>query len=520
MHLSDHSLRQLDEAYLASLDAEALRGLSVRLLADLKEARERLNQTPNNSSRPPSSRAPWERAADDGGDDPDTEVVVPGGEDSAEAQPRSGEAPGHESAARAPAPGQATLRRAGKQPGAPGKGRTQVFQAHESCVHYPEQCAGCGRVPGDEGAVAYTGFQALDIVPSASPGLTVTVIDHRYYELRCGCGHHTRAVAGRGGVDPLLKDIALTEWRVVGPGLAALIVALSLRFRLSRARIRELLMDWLGIELSTGTIHQTLHEAAAALAPAEDELVRAVLESERLHADETPWPQHERTLWLWVFTAAQVTLYYIAGRGKELVDNVLDGFHGWLMSDGWMAYRHYPKRLRCWAHLMRKARGLSHSLDRDARAFGRTVDGTLETLRKAVYAAREGPPREDLMSVHAERLDTLRQACERHRNHVHAKTRALAVELLNDWEAIFQVVRTPEHPLTNNDAERALRHWVISRKLSHGTRTDTGSRVFALLASVIDTCRQRGHSPWPYLTTAIADRRAGRPLAPLPQPGE
>lgn len=35
----------------------------------------------------------------------------------------------------------------------------------------------------------------------------------------------------------------------------------------------------------------------------------------------------------------------------------------------------------------------------------------------------------------------------------------------------------------------------------------------------LDTCRQRGHSPWTYLVTAIADRRAGLPLAPLPQPG-
>ena len=56
-------------------------------------------------------------------------------------------------------------------------------------------------------------------------------------------------------------------------------------------------------------------------------------------------------------------------------------------------------------------------------------------------------------------------------------------------------------------------------RISHGTRTATGSRVFALLASVIATCRQRGHSLWPYIAAAIADRRAGRPLAPLPQPG-
>ena len=29
----------------------------------------------------------------------------------------------------------------------------------------------------------------------------------------------------------------------------------------------------------------------------------------------------------------------------------------------------------------------------------------------------------------------------------------------------------------------------------------------------------RGHTPWRYLERAIADRRAGLPLAPLPQPG-
>ena len=61
MQLSDHDLRQLDRARLHELDGEQLRALSEKLLADLKEARERLNRTPSNSSRPPSSRAPWER---------------------------------------------------------------------------------------------------------------------------------------------------------------------------------------------------------------------------------------------------------------------------------------------------------------------------------------------------------------------------------------------------------------------------------------------------------------------------
>jgi hypothetical protein len=72
--------------------------------------------------------------------------------------------------------------------------------------------------------------------------------------------------------------------------------------------------------------------------------------------------------------------------------------------------------------------------------------------------------------------------------------------------------------MRNNDAERALRHWVIARRIMMGTRGEAGSRTFTLLASVIDTCRQCGHVPWSYLAGVIADRRAGRAAAPQPAP--
>jgi transposase len=512
MHLRLHSLRQVDQAYLDALDEAALRVLSVKLLEDLKEAWDRLNQGPDNSSRPPSSRAPWERKSGGRESDEDPE--------DGELEPEPAEAKAVEAKPVEDKPTEAkSARKAGKQPGAPGIGRTQMFQAHEDQAHYPEACAGCGRPLERAGTVAYTGLQAVDLRwgDPARPGLTLWVVDHRYYETPCACGHRTRAEAGQGVVDPLLTGIELSEWRLVGPGLAALIVALALRFRLSRTRIQEFLGEWLGLKLSIGTIHQTIHEASAAVAPAEEELIQAVLDSDLLQADETSWPEQGHLLWLWVFTAATVTLYYVAGRGKELVENVLAGFTGWLMSDGWVAYRDYLRRLRCWAHLIRKARGLAQSCDREARAFGRLVLDTLEVLMAAVYAAREGPPPVDLPTQHAPLLAALRAACERCQGSHHQQTHALAVELLNDWEAIFQVLSPPELPLTNNEAERALRHWVILRQLCLGTRTAVGSRVFALLASVIDTCRQRGHSPWRYLERAIADRRAGQPLAALPR---
>ncbi len=418
MHLSEHSLRPLDETDLDSLEEKALRALSVKLLDDLKEARDRLHQGPENSSRSPSSRAPWERKSGGGQTDED---VADGG-----VEPEPAEAP----PAKTPPAEAPSARKAGQQPGAPGRGRTQVFHAHEERSHYPEVCAGCGRPLESAGAVAYTGFQAVDLHwgDPAQPGLTRWVVDHRYYEISCTCGHRTRAVAGQGVVDPRLAGVELSEWRLVGPGLAALIVALTLRFRLSRARIREFLGEWLGLELSIGTIHQTIYEARAAVAPAEEELVQAVLDSHRLHADETSWPEQGCPLWLWGFRALTVTRYSIAGRGKELVENVLDGFKGWLMTDGWVAYRHVLRRLRCWAHLIRKARGLAQSGDREARLFDALVLSTLEALMAAVYAAREGPPPVDLPTRYAAELAGLRAACTERQGSTHDQTHALAVE--------------------------------------------------------------------------------------------
>jgi len=96
--------------------------------------------------------------------------------------------------------------------------------------------------------------------------------------------------------------------------------------------------------------------------------------------------------------------------------------------------------------------------------------------------------------------------------------RALAREILNDWDAVVAFVKNPGLPPTNNEAERALRHAVISRRISFGTRTSEGSRSYAALLSVIETCRLRGQDPWVYIAQTIALARKG--IAPSPIPVE
>jgi hypothetical protein len=513
MLVSDGDLRKLDDARLKALSHEQLLELSMQLSRDLKEARDRLNQNPDNSSRPPSAQAPWAGLGLSDGETDTSQVSNPSEDDPAE---DTEDTPASHSDAN-----QTRQRRpAGRQRGAPGHGRKLEMVVTGEVAHRALHCASCGAAL-DESApfTATTAFYVLDIEvgPAASPGLTVSHTKHLYGQTICRCGHATSTEPGRSVAEAEWR-VSLTEHCLVGPMLASLIVCLALRMRLSRARIQEFLSDWLSLELSIGTINRCVHEAGRAAAPVEDQLVKELLDGGHLHADETPWKESGLALWLWVISSAQVSLYLIGYRSAEILENVLgDRYQGWLMSDGYAVYRAYRNRLRCWAHLVRKARGLAESLDgRRTQHFGQQTLDLLEELMQAVYRAREGPPALGLPEQYAKRLTEFKALCESHRDCEHKKTRELAREFLNDWEAIWIVLQYPQLPLTNNEAEQALRHWVIARRISYGTRTEQGSRAFALLASVIETCRKRRISPWPYLARVIAERRKGNeaPLIP------
>jgi len=523
MRLKDYDLRQIDEVTLRSLSEEDLRTLSAKLLLDLKEARERLNQSPKNSSRPPSSRDPWERnngsetseeeglLAQDGDEGvPESTVNVDGDADEEKSESKKFTKPAKQK--------DQPARKPGKQPGSPGYGRTERIALTDTVDHHPTTCALCGREIGDTGT-PWTAFDSLDIEIGRTDalGIRVTNTRHTYYEAPCLCGHTTRTQPHRANDDPLWETVALSEWRLVGPTLCALIVALTFRSRMSRARVREFISDWLGVTLSIGTLQRCIEEAARAADPVEDQLVEDILASDLLYADETSHKEAGVPQWLWVFVNATTALFFIGYRTKEIIGNVLGtDYQGWLMSDGYRVYRDYQRRLRCWAHLLRKAQGLKEGLNQPVREFGCHAVELLETLMDAVYAAREGP-HDELPVIHAQRLANFRTACQQMQGSSHNKAHALAVEFLNDWEAVFAVLKHPHLPLTNNEAEQALRHWVIARRISHGTRSAIGSKSLALLASVIDTCRRRRASPWSYLAQVITAGRQGNDVPMLPQ---
>lgn len=330
MNLTDHDLSQLDEEEVLKLPEEVLRRLSVRLLNDLKEARERLKQNSHNSSRPPSSEVPWEkeRTSSDSTDgieegeigQSDDETEIGESKDSDRSSKEAAQDPREEA------------RKPGKQPGAEGFGRQQSLAVTGQVEHSPECCTCCGQPLNTDTQKAWTAFETIDLewADETRPGLHLTNTRHTYYEISCRCGHVTRKEPHRSVPQDRLPSVACSEWRLVGPGLAALIICLSYRMRLSRERIREFLDDWLGLRLSVGTIHNTLQESGAAALPIEEELIQAVRESPLLHADETSWTELTTLLWLWVFSTDNVTAYWVAYRSSELIENLLGkAYAGW-----------------------------------------------------------------------------------------------------------------------------------------------------------------------------------------------
>ena len=84
--------------------------------------------------------------------------------------------------------------------------------------------------------------------------------------------------------------------------------------------------------------------------------------------------------------------------------------------------------------------------------------------------------------------------------------------------ALWTFARVEGVEPTNNAAERALRHAVLWRKLSHGTSSEGGSRFVANILTVVESCRQQGRNVLEFLTDCTqAALHKVRPPSLLPQ---
>ena len=256
------------------------------------------------------------------------------------------------------------------------------------------------------------------------------------------------------------------------------------------------------LSLSVGAIVSAIHQTAQQAQPAVAAMVDRIRASPVVHADETGWRQNGNNGYVWTFSTPTERYFLRRGRGKAVVDEALgESFSGVLVSDFYAAYHHYdgPKQ-RCWAHLLRDIHDLValylkdtplarwaaavHRLYEEAKAFSHPQ----AQRRRVAQLAWERKLLAIGQPFLADRLALQGRLCRRIERHIKSLPRT-------GYGELFVFVAEPDVPADNNPAERSLRHVVISRKISGGTRSERGTESKMTLASIFGTWRARGLNP-------------------------
>ena len=401
-------------------------------------------------------------------------------------------------------------RSAGGQSGHEGAGRPLVDedQVNEFVHHYPDRCQGCARE-----------FSLDEKVPTRRPGrhqvaelppITVVVTEHRTHRLRCPeCKRKTAA--------QLPAEVAGPK---SGPRLQAAVVTLTARNRVSRRDMSELARELFGARLSVGTIDAICQRASTALLEPHEALIASVLASPAVNFDETGWTTNGEDRTMWTATTPNAAVLRIAeDRHRDrLTELIGDAFAGICCSDRWWAYSHLDAACRqvCWSHLQRDFRRHAEGLD-SQKPFGEQGLALTGSLFEAWHSFSEHQDRarlaNEMTPVQTELRTLLEQAGRKS-----AKTRyhrRFANNLLKIWPALWTFVTAEGVEPTNNAAERSLRGPVISRRLSHGTRTNDGERFVERALSASVTCRLQHRSLYTYLTDLLTAHARGDPLPAL-----
>ncbi len=444
---------------------------NAQLEAEVERLRVRLRQNSTNSSRPPSLDAPWVRRY---------MHRQPSGR-------RPGGQPGHEKHERALVP---------------------VEQVSRVVEVVPEQCPKCQHALSGP-PQALERYQVTEIEP-----LVAHVTEYRCHTLECpGCGQRTTA------------QLPAQAQSAFGERLGALVCLLMGMYRLSRRQVQSLLEQVLGVSLSLGMVSKLSQEMSQALEPPVHQAEAFLREQGALNVDETGWKQgirqgHAVRAWLWVFAALEVVVFHIAlSRGRQALEAVLGKeCTAFLTSDRWGAYDRYDLGLRqlCWSHLLRDFQGWAERLGTPG-AVGRALVKLGQSLFHLWHQFQRG-------AFSRKALECLMRPVEQqvHRQLLQARRCApiarTAKRLLKRESALWSFEQVPGVEPTNNFPERLLRHGVLWRKSSGGTRSDSGSRFVERILSVVMSLQLQHRPVLPWLIQALrALRRGQAPPSLLPQ---
>jgi transposase len=344
------------------------------------------------------------------------------------------------------------------------------------------------------------------------------LVKHRRKKYRCACN---------GCIDTAPGPLRLTarpdvRGRRYAPAVAVEIAVNKYVDHLPLER-QARVMSREGLTIESQTLWDQIEALATVLQPTYDALRQYVLTAPVLGADETWWrllggPESKRW-WAWSLTREDAVTYTILeSRSQDAARQVLNGYRGIVLADGYGAYAALARAgpsftlAHCWAHVRRKFV--------EAEPHYPAPCAEVLDLIGQLYAVERSCPVVEVGTSNNVRTDSLALRATRRREQsapIVAAIRAWALQpralpesslgkaiayMLGLWPGLTRFLDDPRIALDNNATERGLRGMVVGRKNHYGSRSKRGTEVAALLYSLIESAKLCGVEPKAYLLHA------------------
>ena len=373
----------------------------------------------------------------------------------------------------------------------------EVDRAFEYSLCGCEKCGG----PVEASALAPQLFQHVELVDRS-----IEVSDHWIEWSRCP----TCETVQHADLPEVLQKSGL-----FGPRMRAFVAYLKGAGHMSYTTIQALLRDVYGIHSSTGYLTKVVNKTSCALAAPYAELRDALAGEPWLNVDETGHKDNGKRHWTWCFRAPAYTVFKIdRSRGSKVLKEVLgEVFGGVLGADYYSAYHKYMADCSvllqfCMAHLIRDVRYMTTLTDKATKNYGQRILDALKQLFKILHRREKMSAERFVKRMEQAKATVIKKALSAPPR---SEAQNMAARFRDNSESYFRFITTPGVEPTNNAAEQAIRHVVIDRRITQGTRGTNGQRWSERIWTTMASCAQQGRSAFDFISEAVLAEIAGLP---------
>lgn len=281
---------------------------------------------------------------------------------------------------------------------------------------------------------------------------------------------------------------------VLGDNIRQFVCYCNVILNLSFEKTKSLIKDLTDIKISDGEISNILEKEGKKLLPQYHKLTANIRAGPASHYDETGWKVQKeyqgRYGWVMTGTENQDTVFRLGqsrgqGNALKLKGNNQEQVG---ISDDYGAYKNlFEHHQLCWAHPIRKLRDLANSeqLDENKQKHCQKTYQALaklhQNLKEQLVEPFELKKRTQTKQNMIRRLSSIAKL-----NGLDPeKLKNIKLSLFKNKEKYFTCLLHQDVPTTNNKAERALRHLILKRKSSFGSKTQKGAWTMSILCSVL-----------------------------------